>query len=313
MKAGAPSGLTSRLRSVVVGLVLTTAGTPGSLWSPPPLLGQTVRYSGSISYSTGSYVFAERTHSFWLSNGLSVGGSKLSASATLPLIVQNSGVVSVVADQPVPTGGEGSGVVGRRSGDGPIGTRRRDGAGSGTGTTPTDSAVVFRDRYALEVGDPSLRVTYDAYSSSGFIRSVSLNLGAKAPLRGLESGVGTGEWDAGAGASVALGVGSTWFFLDGAHWWFGDLPELELRDGVMYSAGVSRLFGESGTSLLASVSGSSRIVPTAAAPVSVSVGLSRFLERGRSFSVGVTAGLSEASPDLSAYFGWSLPVGGSRT
>jgi hypothetical protein len=311
MRPEAPSGRSARRRSVVVGLVLTAAGASGVFRGPEPLLGQSVRYSGSVSYSTGSYVFAERTHSFWLSTGLGVGGSKLSASATLPLILQNSGVVSVVGGQPVPTGGEGSGVVSRRSGDGPIGTRRRDGGGSGGGMLPTDSVVVFRDAYALEVGDPSLRVGYDAYSGLGFVRSVSLSLGAKAPLRGLESGVGTGEWDVGAGASVAMGVGSTWFFLDGAHWWFGDLPELELRDGVLYSAGVSRLFGESGTSVLASISGSSRIVPTAAAPLSVSVGLSRFLDRGRSLSLGLTAGLSEASPDLSAYFGWSLPLGGS--
>lgn len=311
MKPAAPSGRTAWWRSVVVGLVLTAAGAPGMLLNPEPLLGQTVRYSGSVSYSTGSYVFAERTHSFWLSNGLSVGSSKLSASATLPFILQNSGVVSVVGGQPVPTGGEGSGVVGRRSGDGMIGTGRGPGGGSGGGMLPSDSVVVFRDAYALEVGDPSLRVGYDAYSGLGFVRSVSLSLGTKAPLRGMESGVGTGEWDVGAGASIAMGVGSTWFFLDGAHWWFGDLPELELQDGLLYSAGVSRLFAESGTSLLASISGSSRIVPTAAAPLSVSLGASRFLERGRSLSLGLTAGLSEASSDLSAYFGWSLPLGGS--
>lgn len=306
MKPAAPSGRTAWWRSVVVGLVLTAAGAPG-------LLGQAVRYSGSVSYSTGSYVFAERTHSFWLSNGLRVGSSKLSASATLPLILQNSGVVSVVGGQPVPTGGEGSGVVGRRSGDGTIGTRRGPGGGSGGdgGMLPSDSGVVFRDAYALEVGDPSLRVGYDAHSGLGFVKSVSLSLATKAPLRGLESGVGTGEWDVGAGASITMGVGSTWFFLDGAHWWFGDLPELELQDGLLYSAGISRLFAESGTSLLASISGSSRIVPTAAAPLSVSLGVSRFLERGRSLSLGLTAGLSEASSDLSAYFGWSLPLGGS--
>lgn len=311
MTPTAPPRRTAWVHSVAVGLVLAAAGACGVSWSPRPLVAQTVRYSGSVSYSTGSYVFAERTHSFWLSNGLSVGASKMRASVTLPLILQNSGVVSVVGGQPVPTGGEGSGVVGRRSGDGMIGTRRRDTGGSGSGMLPSDSVVVFRDAYALEVGDPSLRMGYDAYSGFGFVRSVSLSLGAKAPLRGLDSGVGTGEWDVGAGASVAMGVGSTWFFLDGAHWWFGDLPELELQDGVLYSAGVSRLFGESGTSLLASISGSSRIVPTAAAPLSVSLGLSRFLERGRSLSLGLTAGLSEASSDLSAYFGWSLPVGGS--
>lgn len=292
------------------GLILTWMGAC-LVAGPAQLAAQSLRYSGSASYSTGSYLFAERTHSFWLSNGLSVSRGRLSASATLPLILQNSGVVSVVAGQPVPTGGEGSGVVGGRSGDGTIGTRRRDGSGPGAGFTSADSVVVFRDAYALEVGDPSLRLAYDAFSSFGLVRSVSLNLGAKAPVRGLESGVGTGAWDVGLGSSVALGFGRSWLFLDGGYWWFGDMPELELDDGVIYSVGLSRLVGAGRTSVLVSVSGSTPIVPTASAPLSVSFGVSRFMESGRSLSLSLSAGLSEASPDLSAHFGWSLPLGGS--
>ncbi len=282
-------------------------------WSATPVAAHSARYSGSVSYSTGSYVFAERTHSFWLSNGLSVRGSRLTASATLPVIVQNSGVVSVVAGQPVPTGGEGSGVVGRRTGDGPIGTRGRgSGSGSGSGTgTVTDSVVVFTNSYAVAVGDPSMRVALDAHSGLGTVRSVTFSVGAKAPIRSVESGVGTGAWDVGGGASVALGFGETWLFLDGAYWWFGDMPELELRDGALYSVGLSRLLAGGDASVLASVSGSSRIVPTAEAPLSASLGLTRFLERGRSLSLGVSVGLSEATPDFSAYFGWSLGLGGS--
>jgi hypothetical protein len=301
------------LRTVVtllVGLTLAWMGV-GLAGGPAELAAQSVRYSGSASYSTGSYLFAERTHSFWLSNGLSVSGRKLNASATLPLILQNSGVVSVVGGQPVPTGGEGSGVVGGRSGDGTIGTRRRDGSGPGGGSTSTDSVVVFRDSYALEMGDPSLRLAYDAFSSFGLVRSVSLSMGAKAPVRGLESGVGTGAWDVGLGSSVALGFGRNWLFLDGGYWWFGDMPELELDDGVIYSVALSRLLGAGRTSVLASLSGSTPIVPTADAPLSLSLGASRFMDGGRSASMSLSAGLSEASPDLSAYFGWSLPLGGS--
>jgi hypothetical protein len=280
-------------------------------WAGAPAAGQTVRYSGSLSYSSGSYVFAERTHSFWLSNGLTVAGAKLSASATLPLILQNSGLVSVVGGQAVPTGGVGHGAVNERSGDGPIGTRRRGSGGTGGTTDPDSTFVEFRDAYALEVGDPLLRVGYDVFSGLGFLRAASLNIGAKAPFRDLESGVGTGAWDVGGGTSVAVGVGATWIFLDGAYWWFGDLPELELEDGLFYSLGISRLLGGGRTSVLASLQGSSRIVPTADAPLSASMGISRFLESGRALSLGVGIGLSEASPDVSAYFGWSLPVRGS--
>ena len=274
-----------------------------------PAIGQAVRYSGALSYSTGSYVFTERTHSLWLTNGLGISGSRVSASASLPLILQNSGVVSVVAGQPVPTGGAGHAAVGGRSGDGPVGTRRR---GSGdAGGTPADSVTVeFRNAYEVEVGDPSLRLSYDVFSGLGFVRSFSVSLGAKVPARGVESGVGTGAWDTGAGAALALGLGETWLFLDGAYWWFGDMPDLELQDGGLYSVGLSRLLGGGGTSVLLSVSGSSRIVPTADAPLSTSLGVSRFLEGGASLSAGLGVGLSESSPDLSAYVGWGLRVGG---
>lgn len=275
------------------------------------------RYSGSLSYSAGSYVFAERTHSAWLTNGLTVAAGNFTASASIPVIVQNSGVVSVVAGQPVPTGGSGHAAVGGRAGDGTIGTRRRPGdmgMGGVGDATPTDSALIeFRDAYAVEVGDPYVRVAYDVFKGRGVVRSLSVSGSAKAPLRDLESGVGRGAWDFGAGASIAVGLGATWLFVDGARWWFGDLPDLELRDATSYSVGVSRPVGGGATSVLLGLSGSSRIVPTADAPLSASVGVSRFLESGRSLSLGLGVGLSESSPGVSAYLAWSLPLRGSKS
>lgn len=276
--------------------------------SAVPSVAQEVRYSGSLSYSTGSYVFAERTHSFWFSNGFGVSGHRWSASTTLPVILQNSGVLSVVGGTGVPTGGEGSGAVSRRQGNGTIGTRRRDGSGSGA-PTPSDSVVVFRNAYEVEIGDPSVRLSLDALTTTGTVRSLSFNLGAKVPIRSVESGVGTGAWDVGAGASLALGLGSVWMFADAGYWWFGDMPDLELSDAVSYSLGLSRLVAGGRMSILANVSGSSRIVPTADPPLSASLGLSRFFTRGSSLSVGLSAGLTESASDVSAYVGWSLPLG----
>src|SRR6056297_1394430 len=141
--------------AVAMALLIFGVGQPGTA--------QAVRYSGSLSYSTGSYVFTQRTHSLWLTNGVGITGSRVSASASLPLILQNSGVVSVVAGQPVPTGGAGHAAVGRRSGDGPIGTRRR-GSGETGGTSVDSTTVYFRGTYGLEVGDPSVRFSYDLFS-----------------------------------------------------------------------------------------------------------------------------------------------------
>lgn len=49
MTPEAPSGRNAWLRSVVVGLVLTAAGASGVFRSLEALLGQAVRYSGSVS------------------------------------------------------------------------------------------------------------------------------------------------------------------------------------------------------------------------------------------------------------------------
>ena len=43
-------------------------------------------------------------------------------------------------------------------------------------------------------------------------------------------------------------------------------------------------------------------------PASIALGVGYSPRLGRSLSGGVAAGLSESSPDLSVYFGWSLTV-----
>jgi hypothetical protein len=261
--------------------------------------GQQVDYTGSLSYSTGSYVFLDRTHSLWLSSGLTLRAGRATVSANLPVIVQNSSIVSFVAGQPIPTGGEQSGAVSRR-GTGKIGSR---GAG---GQANADSTVVFRDAYELQVGDPLMSAAWEAFSSPGFVRSLVVQASAKAPLRTLESGVGTGEWDFGAGGSLVVGEGYTLAFGDVAYWWFGDLPELVLRGSLFYSVAISRTVMDARASVMASVSGSTRIVQTVDPPLSVGLGFLYSPRAGRSVSFGANVGLTEGTPDFSSYVGWSL-------
>lgn len=266
-----------------------------------PVAAQRVSYNGSVAYSTGSYVFADRTHSLWMSSGLSVSGGPLSVTASIPVIVQNSGVVSFVAGQPLPTGGEGSGALAGRGSGGKIGTR-----GPGTGSMSTDSTVVFRDRYEVQVGDPLLSSALEVYSGTGGLRSLSLQASAKPPLRSLESGVGTGEWDFGGGASVVAGSGSTLLFLDGSYWSFGDLPDLELAGSFVYSAAVSRSVMGFRGSVLLGIYGATSIIDTVDPPLSTGAGFLYSFSDSRSVSVNATVGLSEASPDLSVSLGWGV-------
>lgn len=266
-----------------------------------PIAAQQVRYDGSLAYSTGSYVFTDRTHSMWLSTSLSLSGGPFSLTASLPLIAQNSGVVSFVAGQPLPTGGEGSGAVASRGQGRQIGS-----SDAGTGSGSTDSTVVFRDSYEVQLGDPMLWTGLELYSGTGGLRSLSLQASAKPPLRSLDSGVGTGAWDFGGGASLVLGAGTTLVLLDGSYWTFGDLPELELAGSFLYSAGVSRPVMDARGSLLVSLYGGTSIVETVDAPLSAGAAFLYSVSEGRTLTVSAGVGLSEASPDLSLSLGWGV-------
>ena len=263
-----------------------------------PVAGQQVDYNGSLSYSTGSYVFLDRTHSLWLSNGLTLRAGSLNLSASLPVVAQNSSSVSFVAGQPLPSGGEHSGAVSGR-GTGKVGSR-------GSGGQSTDSTVVFRDTYEVQVGDPMMFGGLEAFSGLGFVRSVVVQGAAKAPLRTLESGVGTGEWDFGAGASLVVGKGYTLVFGNVTYWWFGDLPELQLAGSLFYSVAVSRAVMDARASISATLAGGTAIMDTVDPPLSAGVGFLYSLSTGRSLSLGASVGLTEGSPDFSTYLGWSL-------
>jgi len=264
--------------------------------------GQEIRWTGMASYSRGSYVFDAPTQTVSLSTGLGLSWGRLDVSASLPFLLQNSQLVSQVAGVPLPTGGADHGVLGRRQPGETVGTGRQ--AGVGGGGTPT-TQVTYRDDFAWALGDPFLSGSARLYEGSGVLRSVLAQVSTKAPLRGLDSGVGTGEWDVGAGGSAFAALGTTYAFVDLAYWWYGDLPELELGDGPSYGVGLSRAVG-SRVSLMASFFGAASPIGSMDSPASVGLGASYIPRLGRSFSAGMAIGLTEASPDVSIYAGWSV-------
>lgn len=269
-----------------------------------PVAAQDVRYNGSLSYSAGSYVFVERMHSFWLGNGLAAQVGPATLSASLPLILQNNGVVSFVAGAPIPTGGNDNKAVDSRSA-GRIPSRGSGGPSGGQGGA-SDSTVVFRDDYEVEIGDPLMFASLEVLSGGGLVRSVAVQASVKAPVRTLESGVGTGQWDFGGGGSLALGSGRTLLFTDLTLWSFGDLPDLELETSLFYSFAASRAVMDARGSIMASLSGATTIAESVDAPLAAGLSFLYLVGERRSLSCGVAVGLSEGSPDLSAYLGWSL-------
>ena len=299
----APTGR-GRPNRVPTLVVLTALGVAGLL--PPPLEGQSIRYSGALQYVTGSYVFDARSHSMSLRSALSMEAGWFDASLSIPVILRNGGVLTTVGDQLLPTGGEGHGVVaGRRSGDR---IRTHDGGGMGPGGDmhqEQDSTVVFSDAYTLRVGDPFLRVSGEVLGDRDRLRSLRVTGGVKAPMTDLDSGVGTGEWDYTLGATASVLLGSLFLMGDAGYWWYGDLPDLELRDGISWGAALAGFAFDRRVSLMMTVAGSSRPIRAMDPPLNLGVGAGFRLTREWWGSAGVTMGLTESAADLALSLGWS--------
>ncbi len=307
----------------------------------PPISAQEVHYSGSVEWATGDYIFTQRTHTVSFYNGVNLTAGRVRLSAGLPLVVQNSGAVTLVGRWLVPTGGSDYMAVRQRAGGQKVPMGRRNGAdggggaamaaqgngqgqgqgpGDGTGQDGTGSdgggagggaPVLVRDTvlapgpYETHLGDPSFGATVEVLQGRGTLRSVELGAWAKAPVASLESGVGTGAWDAGAGASLTLAAGRVLIFGDLGWWRYGDLPDMELRDGLVYGAAVGGPVGRRG-SLLLSFSGADAVVEGVDAYASLSLmGGYEVAERLR-LTVGIGGGLTESASAFTAFLGWRV-------
>lgn len=262
---------------------------------------QEVSYSGSVQYTSGSYIFADPTWTWGFHTGLAVRWGVLRAGGSVPILVQSSGAVSMVGGVPVPTGGrDHEAVAGRRRGQ--PGAQGSD--PMAVVVTDTGSAVVAAGATGAVVGDPLLTSGLVLHEGDrGFVRGVELTGAAKVPVTDLESGVGTGEWDVGLGAVAVLAVGRVLAYLDGAYWWYGDLPGLELRDGPSWAAGLSVPVGGR-VWAMAMAARTSRILEGVDPGMSGSLGFAYRLSRAWSLSLLVGTGFSESSPDLMVSAGW---------
>jgi hypothetical protein len=279
--------------------------------APAAVGAQELAWSGTIQYAEGAYIFTEPTRTLSLYSGLSLTWGRARLTGGVPLILQNSGAVTLVGGTYLPTGGEGHQAVGGRQGHSSVpmgGGRRGSSSLAGTGslvdaTAAADSVAPGSGSYALRVGDPFFQAGMELYRGFGVLRSVELTASVKAPVSDLDSGVGTGEWDYAAGGAVALGVGRVLGFVDLSYWWYGDLPELELRDGLGWGAGIgiplSRALRAS-----ALATGSNRVIATADAASTASVALGYLTRSGTLLSLAVGTGLTETAPDLTLSVGW---------
>ncbi len=279
------------------------------LLAAPGLNAQQLSYSGSLSYSGGSYIFDTRSDTWVLSSGLRLRAGPVSVSASAPFLIRNGGLVTTVVDGvTLPTGGSEAGTVAGRGSGETIGTRgsgRQEGQQS---TEPVDT-IAFDSGFSADFGDPFVTVEGEVWSGFGAVRSVSLTVGTKAPLADVESGLSSGEWDVGVGGSVVLGLGRALLLANASYWWIGDMPELELRDGVSYALGVSTPVFSGRGSLMGMVSGLSKLIETMEPPVTLTASLGGSVGSRSLVSATAGVGLTESASDVYVALGWSIRLG----
>lgn len=285
-------------RFAVVRCLVIAAGLCVSI--DPAAAEQSITYTGSLQVSNGDYIFADRTTSIYFVNGIEIAGGPVRVSGTVPIIGQSTPWVSY-GPAVVPAGGTLSAEVARQVGPG-----RRNGPGGRTLVTlplPTGGVA-----YSAGVGDPLVRADVELLTDDGSRPSLRLNASTKFPLADVDDGFGTGAWDHGVGVSLAKRLDRSSVFVDVGYWNFGDLPDLVLKEAVVYSLAYGRVLGAGRWSLLTSLSGWTAILDGVVPPVQVGVGLSRLITPSRSLSLSAGVGLTETAPDISISLGWRLEM-----
>lgn len=288
---------TSLARAVTIAVLFLAATSLEVVWA------QTVSYSGSLQYATGSYIFSERTHSIYLSNGLNLSTERVNVSASVPVIFQSTPWVSYTTVGGVPSGGPQQGAVrNRRGGNGDQGRG---------GHNRSDFALPDTASYnQIGMGDPSSRIDLEVIQGTQTRPGLSLVGTAKAPLADVDRGFGTGAWDAGLGVALSKRLGSWFLFGEAVHWWMGDMEDLVLQNSVSYAASVGRAFQQGKLGLLLSFSGyTAEIVEDVDPPLQGSAGLNYSFGDGRySLSSSASFGLTESMPDVSFALGWRIQL-----
>lgn len=270
---------------------MSTRWTLALLLGPLPLAAQSLAYEGGLSVTTGRYFFDTRTTSVALSSGLALTAGRLTLRAGVPLLTQNTELVSVSGMGGMPSGGPISGAVSDSG---------RRGRRSGSQVSVPASAV---PGYATTLGDPTVMVS--ARAVDGRRAALTAGLAVKVPLTDTAS-FGTGEWDAGVSLGVTLHpTDRTMVGIDASYWHLGDLPTLDFRDPLLGTLSLSRVFGGWGGSV--AVTAGTSALRGYQAPVSVGASVHRLASR-LAWGLTATVGFTETVPDLAVGAIWRLKL-----
>ncbi len=233
------------------------------------------RVSTSLNYESGTYGTGTRSSSLYVPLTVKRYWGDWYASLTLPYVSQTSdGSVSNVGGRPVKT-------------------RRGSATGAASTTQSGMGDVVARGGYAIAEQDPQ-----------GFDLDAVVKV--KTPTASRSKGLGTGEFDLGAGLEFGILVAPGWTALADAYYTkIGDPPGTNLNNQLSVDAGVSKELSDAMT-LTGLLEGSNALVSGEAAPLDVRATLDYKVNERIGAFVGAMIGLSKGSADYGMSVGGSL-------
>lgn len=218
---------------VLLGVVLTAIGAGPSgraaaaederSIQPAPLW----RASATVNYSSGSYGTDSRANILYAPLTVRRIFQNGDVSLTIPFVsISGTGAVRLVGGMPTRTSSSTASSVGALAGT--------TGGGKGTGSRPLSAATTDSG-----LGDIILRGRYYLIEESDIVPLVALTGRIKMPTADADHGLGTGEFDEGAGVELTKTLTDRWLaYLDGGYNLIGDAPGTSFNNQWWYDIGI---------------------------------------------------------------------------
>jgi hypothetical protein len=246
-----------------------------SLGAAPPAFAASSDWkaSAALDYESGDFGTGTRFDTLYVPVTLRRYWGDGYGSLTVPYLSQTSnGTVTNVGGTPAKV----------RKGRGEAETTTRSGLGD----------LIARGGYAVMTEDPQ---PFDL-TAVGKV---------KIPTADKDEGLGTGEFDEGAGLEFGKSVAPGWTLLADVYYTFiGSPPGTKLDNQTAFDAGFARRLREDLT-LTALFEGSNALVPGESAPADLRALLDYKLDARSRVLGGALVGLSDGSPDYGVTFGGS--------
>jgi hypothetical protein len=239
--------------------------------------------NGSLQFNYGNYIYDTGTSTYYLYGGIRYQSEALSLSANVPVIGQNTDLVSQGGNMLLP-GQSNSESMGHGSGH----------HGNGHRMSISISDLI------IGIGDIFTYATHRLWKESSLFPGLSFSGQIKFPTA---SEFGTGEFDFGAGINLKKKLGDFATFLDLGYLNIGDPDSLHYQNPFTFGVGLGRLFQNGKMSVIVYLQAYTEVLEKYDPPAQGSLGMLYLINDRSSLSIFGLFGLTNTSPDFGVSIG----------